>query len=125
MAGTKRGRTQDQMVQRREAAGPELDMLARIMSDPNPNAEEATTYMLGLMKAGQVPAQDAIQLLQSMPKDPDALRTWARSMFSLVMHIGAHTHAAFPREQFPAPQPVAPAMPEAPEANGEGEGTGP
>jgi hypothetical protein len=74
--------------------------------------------MFSLVKAGQIPAKEAIQIVQSMPKDPDALRTWARSLFSTVMHIGVHTHAAFPRDAFPGAQ----AMPGAPQENGDAAG---
>ena len=93
------------MMQRRDAAGPELEILSRVMSEPNPKPDEVAQYISSLVKSGQMPPQDAIQVIQSIPKDPDALRTWARSLFLAVMHTGVHAHAAFPREVFPgAPQ---------------------
>lgn len=113
VSGANRGRTQEQMVQRRDAAGVELDMLARIVNDPDPKPDEVTDYLVAQLKGGQLPAEDAVKLLNSMPKDPDMLRTWARNMFSVVMHIGIHAHAAFPREHFPS------AAPEVTDAEGE------
>jgi hypothetical protein len=113
VAGVTRGRTQEQMMRRRDATGPELEILGRIMSDPDPSPAEAQDYMLSLLKSGQAPAGDVIKLLQSMPKDPDMLRTWAHNMFGFVMHMGAHAHAAFPRELFPAEAP--PGGPQAPD----------
>jgi hypothetical protein len=121
VAGVTRGQSQEQMVQRRNAAGPELEILGKIMSDPNPSPAEAQEYLLSLLKSGQAPAGDVIKLLQSMPKDPDMLRTWAHNMFGFVMHMGAHAHAAFPRETFPG-GPVSPSgAPQAPEGENDAE----
>jgi len=106
VSGTMRGQTQDQMVQRREAAGAELDMLSKVMSDPDPKPDAVKDYMLTLMKGGQIPAGEAIQILKSMPDDPDALRSWARTMFNVVAHIGVHAHSAFPKSLFPAEEQV-------------------
>jgi hypothetical protein len=121
VAGVTRGQSQEKMVQRRDASGPELEILGKIMSDPNPSPAEAQDYMLSLLKSGQAPAGDVIKLLQSMPKDPDMLRTWAHNMFGFVMHMGAHAHAAFPRETFPG-GPVSPSgAPQAPEGENDAE----
>jgi hypothetical protein len=108
-----RGTGQEQMIRRRDASGDEMAALARIVNDPKPDPQEVTDYIRGLLKKQHIPAGEAARFLATVPHDPDALRRWARSMFSFVMHQGIHGHAAFPRELYPSPQ-QAPASPAAP-----------
>ena len=99
-----RGRNQEHVLRRRDAAGGEMEMLAKIANEPNPDPKEVQDYIVKLLRTGHVSAQEAGQVLASMPSDPAALRNWARSMFSAVMHEGIHAEAAFPREHFPSAQ---------------------
>lgn len=118
---TMRNRTAEQMLRRRDAAGGEAEMLARVMQDPNPNPEVVTSYIKQLLQKGHIPPEEARRLLATVPHDPEALRNWAQVVFQTVMHQGIHAHAAFPRSVFPSPQeqpqqaappaPDSPAMP--------------
>ena len=98
------GRTQEHVMRRRDAAGGEMDILAKVMNDPSPDPKEVQDYIAKLLRKEHISAQEAGQLLASMPHDPGALRNWARKMFSAVMHEGIHAHAAFPHELYPPPQ---------------------
>jgi hypothetical protein len=98
-----RGKTKEHVLRRRDAAGGEMDMLAKVMNDPNPDPKEVRDYVVSLLQKEHIPHQEAGQILASIPRDPAALRNWARMMFSAVMHEGIHGHAAFPREHFPSP----------------------
>lgn len=102
-ARTMRGRAAEQMLRRRDAAGPEAEMLARVMQDPNPNPEVVTGYIRQLLQKGHIPPEEARRLLATVPHDPEALRNWAQVVFQTVMHQGIHAHAAFPRSVFPSP----------------------
>jgi hypothetical protein len=113
------GRTQEHVMRRRDAAGGEMAMLAKIVNDPSPDPKEVQDYIAELLRKGHISAQEAGQLLASMPRDPGALRSWARVMFSAVMHEGIHAHAAFPRQLYPSPQ-QAPGSPAAPVAGNAG-----
>jgi hypothetical protein len=99
-----RGRTQEHVIRRRDAAGGEMEILAKVMNDPSPDPKEVQDYIVNLLRKGHISAQEAGELLASMPRDPGALRRWARVMFSAVMHEGIHAEAAFPRELYPSPQ---------------------
>jgi hypothetical protein len=103
-----RGRTQEHVLRRRDAAGGEMEMLAKVVNDPNPDPKEVQDYVVKLLRKEHIQAQEAGQILASMPRDPAALRNWARMMFSAVMHEGIHAEAAFPSEHFPSPEPPAP-----------------
>lgn len=103
-ARTMRGRTVEQMLQRRDAAGAEADMLAKIMQDPDPDPGVVTGYIRQLLQKGHIPPEEARQLLATVPHDPEALRSWAQAVFQMVMHQGIHAHAAFPKEIYPSPQ---------------------
>jgi hypothetical protein len=98
-----RGKTKEHVLRRRDAAGGEMDMLAKIVNAPNPDPKEVRDYVVKLLQKEHIPHQDAGQILASIPLDPAALRQWARVMFSAVMHEGIHAEAAFPREHFPSP----------------------
>jgi hypothetical protein len=112
MSRAMRGRTKEHVLRRRDAAGGEMEMFARIVNDPNPDPKEVRDYIVKLVQKEHIPAQEAGQILASMPRDPVALRNWARMMFSAVMHEGIHAEAAFPREHFPSPgQPPPPNAP--------------
>jgi len=102
-----RGSDQQTMLARRDAAGAELDILSRVMNDTNPKPDEVHDYIMSLIRSGTMSWKNGDQLLQSMPKDSDMLRNWAKGMFGLVMHMGVHGHAAFPREAFPGASPTA------------------
>lgn len=107
-----RGSTQEQMLRRRDAAGGELAILTKVMNDKNPNRKEVSAYIGKLVAAGHMPAETAIKIIASLPDGGDALRSWARNVFSMVMHQGIHAHAAFPRSIFPSPgAPPAPDVP--------------
>lgn len=114
-----RGRTAQHMVRRRDAAGGEMEILARIMSDPDPTSKEAETYIHKLLQMEHITGDEASRILASIPRDPRALRNWARVMFAAVMHEGIHAHAAFPRELYPsqedAPQGDTTSPPPAPQ----------
>jgi hypothetical protein len=97
-----RGRSQEHVLRRRDAAGGEMEILSKIMNDPNPDSKEVQDYVVKLLQKEHIPAQDAGQILASIPRDPAALRNWARTMFSAVMHEGIHAEAAFPRSIFPS-----------------------
>ena len=99
-----RGRPQEHMLRRRDAAGGEMEILARIVNDPKPNPKEVHDYIGKMLAKEHISADAAFQILASMPRDPDGLRNWARKMFAAVMHQGIHAHAAFPRELYPSPQ---------------------
>lgn len=101
---TMRGRAAEQMLRRRDAAGPEAEMLVKVMQDPNPNPEVVTSYIRQLLQKGHIPPEEARRLLATVPHDPEALRDWAQVVFQTVTHQGIHAHAAFPREVFPSPQ---------------------
>lgn len=109
-----RGRTQEHMLRRRDAAGAEADMLAKVMQDPDPDPGVVTGYIKQLLQKGHIPPAEARHLLATVPHDPDALRNWARAVFATVMHEGIHAHAAFPRSVFPSPdqQPQQQPMPQ-------------
>lgn len=91
-------------MRRRDAAGGEADMLAKVMNDPEPDAGEVTGYIRKLLKMEHIPPEEARMLLAGVPHDPEALREWAQRVFQMVMHQGIHAHAAFPRSVFPSPQ---------------------
>lgn len=114
-----RGRTAQQMVRRRDAAGAEMEMLAKVMNDPNPTSKEVEGYIHDLVRKDHVPAHEAAQILATMPSDPEALRGWARAVFQMVMHEGIHAHAAFPKQIYPsqddAPQGDTTSPPPAPQ----------
>ena len=97
-----RGRSQEHVLRRRDASGGEMAMLSKVMNEPNPNPKEVQDYIVKLLRTGHISAQEAGQVLASMPRDPAALRNWARSMFSAVMHEGIHAEAAFPKSIFPS-----------------------
>ncbi|HEY2416393.1 MAG TPA: hypothetical protein VGH84_00620 [Steroidobacteraceae bacterium] len=101
-----RGRTQEHALRRRDATGGELEMLAKVVNDPNPDPKEVSDYIKKLLQKEHIPARAAYQLLASMPDEPAALRNWARAVFSAVMHEGIHAEAAFPRELFPSSAPT-------------------
>lgn len=110
-----RGRTQEHMLRRRDAAGAEADMLAKVMQDPDPDPGVVTGYIRKLLQMEHIAPAEARHLLATVPHDPDALRDWARAVFATVMHEGIHAHAAFPREVFPSPgQPPEQAPPQQP-----------
>lgn len=116
-----RGATKEQMIRRRDAAGGEMEALARIANEPKPSADEVIAYIKNLVKKGHISAQEAAHLLETVPHDPGALRNWARRAFAMVMHQGIHAHAAYPRQLYPSlPQDQAqPAQADqAPSANG-------
>lgn len=114
-ARTMRGRTAEHMLRRRDAAGPEAEMLARVMQDPKPDPEEVTGYIRKLLQKGHIPPEEARRLLATVPHDPEALRDWAKAVFQTVMHQGIHAHAAFPKSVFPSPdQSVEPQQQQAP-----------
>jgi hypothetical protein len=98
-----RGLSQEHVLRRRDAVGGEMEKLARIVNEPNPDHKEVQDYVVELLRKEHIPAQAAGQILASIPRDPAALRNWARAMFSAVMHEGIHAEAAFPREHFPSP----------------------
>ena len=75
-----RGKSQEHVLRRRDAAGGEMGILAKIMNDPNPNPKEVRDYVVELLQKEHIPAQTAGQILASMPSDPAALRNWARTM---------------------------------------------
>jgi hypothetical protein len=93
-----RGKSQEHVLRRRDAVGGEMEMLAKIVNNPNPDPKEVQNYVVKLLRKEHIQPQVAGQILASMPRDPAALRNWARMMFSAVMHEGIHAHAAFPRE---------------------------
>jgi hypothetical protein len=99
-----RGKSQEHILRRRDAAGGEMELLAKIMNDPDPDPKEVQNYVVKLLRMEHIQAQEAGQILASMPRDPAALRNWARMMFSAVMHSAIHAHAAFPRELYPSPK---------------------
>jgi hypothetical protein len=99
-----RGKSQEHIVRRRDATGGEMEMLAKLVNDPSPDPKEVQDYIVKLLHKEHIPAQEAGQILASMPRDPAALRNWARVMFSTVMHEAIHAHAAFPRELYPSPK---------------------
>lgn len=98
-----RGATKDQVIRRRDAAGHEMNELARIMNEPNPSAEEVISYLRELARKLHVSPHEAALIIRTVPHDPNALRGWARQMFSFVMHQGIHAHAAYPKELYPSP----------------------
>lgn len=99
-----RGKSQEHMIRRRDAAGKEMEMLAKLASDPNPEPSEVTDYIKKLAKLEHLTSQQADQLIASIPADPGGIRQWAHVMFQAVMHEGVHAEAAFPVLQFPSPQ---------------------
>jgi len=101
---TMRGRSQEQMLRRRDAAGGELEILARLMNAPEPNNEEIINYITRQAKRGHIPRNEAIQIFRTMPHHPEELRSWAHTMFATIAHQGIHSHAAFPRQFYPSPQ---------------------
>lgn len=102
-SSTMRGRSQEQMLRRRDAASGEMEVLSRLANDPTPSNEEIIDYILNQVKKGHIPRHEASQILATMPHHPEALRQWARIAFATIMHQGIHAHAAFPREEFPSP----------------------
>lgn len=107
-----RGGTKEQTLRRRDAASAEMELLARVMNDPKPDPTEVTDYIGKLAKMQHIPNEYAAKVIASVPRDPEALRAWAKNMFAFVMHQGIHGHAAYPREIYP-PQ-VQPQEPQAP-----------
>lgn len=106
VSSTMRGRSQEQMLQRRDAAGGEMEVLARLVNDPTPSNEEIIDYILNQVKKGHIPRHEASQILATMPHHPEELRQWGRTIFATIMHQGIHAHAAFPREEFPSSAPA-------------------
>jgi len=105
---TMRGRSQEHMLRRRDAAGGEMEVLARLMNAPEPNNEEIVNYITRQAKRGHIPRNVAIQILRTMPHHPEELRSWAHSVFALIAHQGIHAHAAFPRDEFPRDESTSP-----------------
>lgn len=91
-------------MRRRDAAGKEMEMLAKLANDPNPDPSEVSDYVKKLAKLEHMSGQESERLLATIPGDPDGIRQWARTMFAAVMHQGVHAEAAFPVMQFPSPQ---------------------
>lgn len=101
-----RGRTAQHMVRRRDAAGGEMEILAKLMNEPNPTSREVESYIHKLLQKEHITGDEASRILASIPRDPTALRAWARNMFAAVMHEGIHAHAAFPRSLYPGETPT-------------------
>lgn len=114
-----RGSDKNTMLRRRDAAGGEMEMLAKIMNDPNPTHHEVADYIEKLGKKQHIPKHIAEALIDQVPSEPAALKQWARGMFAMVMQQGIHAHAAYPRELYPSlqeepegqPAPTAPGTP--------------
>jgi len=100
------GSDQASMIRKRDVAGPAMSKLASIANDENPNRADIAAYIGKLTRTGQVNAEEAAQIMQALPNDPDGIRNWARGMFDFVMHMGIHAHAAFPAAQFPGQEPA-------------------
>ena len=95
---------QQAMIQKRDTAGKEMQKLAEIASDPEPNRADVVAYIGGLTKVGQITPDEAAQILQGLPQQPQAIKQWAKNMFGVMMHVGIHAEAAYPRALFPGAQ---------------------
>ena len=98
-----RGTEAKHMIRRRDAAGREMEMLAKLANDPKPDPKVVHRYMREMLSKDHIPSDKAHAILAAMPHDPAGLRAWARQAFAFVMHQGIHAHAAFPKLLFPSP----------------------
>lgn len=102
------GHTQDEVIQKRDNAGKEMEYLQEVMQNPNITRPEVAAYLGSLESAGQMSPEELVGMLRSLPQQSQQIRQWAQTMFTVMAHVGVHGHAAYPRELFPGQQQSAP-----------------
>lgn len=84
-------------LRHRDVAGREMETLAAIASGAKTMTRaDIAAYIRSLVaqSADLVP-----QELRRLPRSKQQMRLWARKMFAMMMHVGVHGHAAYPRSK--------------------------
>lgn len=125
------------VMRHRDVAGREMETLAAVASGSKVMTRaDVAAYLGNLTAKGDINPAEMQEMLQSLPRNEQGIREWARAMFSVAMLRGIHGHAAYPLELYPSaaegdvaeqnqPQPeIAPQAQPAPDATAQPDQTG-
>lgn len=95
--------TPQDVMRHRDVAGREMETLAAVASGSKVMTRaDVAAYLGNLTAKGDINPAEMQEMLQSLPRNEQGIRQWARAMFSVAMLRGIHGHAAYPLSLYPA-----------------------